>query len=271
MLFIVHPNYEQERLDTVISSVHKEITAKGGTLLKTDNWGKRKLAYLINKQRYGSFVLLYFETDPAMIQGLQEWMEIQAQVLHQMIIRLEEKPELSDVSENPDTSSSSSYKKADRREERYVKAPVKEVKKETVVVKEEAPVEEVKESPASSSAKATDDEEATADVPEAVVEEEVAVVAEEDLVVEKTTYENTGSNGKTEFHNVVMAMIPDGNGTTTEISIGTVGGSDSFLNSPTTTPSISIPSVPVPAALWLFAPALIGFIGFRRKARVTVA
>jgi small subunit ribosomal protein S6 len=226
MLFIVHPNYEQERLDTVISSVHKEITAKGGTLLKTDNWGKRKLAYLINKQRYGSFVLLYFETDPAMIQGLQEWMEIQAQVLHQIIIRLEEKPELSDVSENPDTSSSSSYKKADRREERYVKAPVKEVKKETVVVKEEAPVEEVKESPsasssakatddeevtadvpeavvaeeapveevkespsASSSAKATDDEEATADVPEAVVEKEVAVVAEEDLVVEETTEE----------------------------------------------------------------------------------
>ncbi|MCK4530409.1 MAG: 30S ribosomal protein S6, partial [Candidatus Marinimicrobia bacterium] len=133
MLFIVHPNYEQERLDAIISSVHKEITAKGGTLLKTDNWGKRKLAYLINKQRYGSFVLLYFETDPATIQGLQEWMEIQAQVLHQIIIRLEEKPELSDVSENPDTSSSASYKKADRREERYVKAPVKEVKKETVV------------------------------------------------------------------------------------------------------------------------------------------
>ncbi|MCK5816714.1 MAG: 30S ribosomal protein S6, partial [Candidatus Marinimicrobia bacterium] len=153
MLFIVHPNYEQERLDAVISSVHKEITAKGGTLLKTDNWGKRKLAYLINKQRYGSFVLLYFETDPAMIQGLQEWMEIQAQVLHQIIIRLEEKPELSEVSENPDSASSAPYKKADRREERYVKAPVKEVKKETVV--KEAVVEA------------------------AVVEEKVVVVAEE--------------------------------------------------------------------------------------------
>ncbi len=194
MLFIVHPNYEQERLDAVISSVHKEITAKGGTLLKTDNWGKRKLAYLINKQRYGSFVLLYFETDPAMIQGLQEWMEIQAQVLHQMIIRLEEKPELSEVSENPDSASSAPYKKADRREERYVKAPVKEVKKETVVkeaVVEEAVVEEavVKEAVVEETViEETVVEEAVV-AKEAVVEEEVAVVAEEDLVVEETTEE----------------------------------------------------------------------------------
>jgi len=173
MLFIVHPNYEQDRLDAVISSVHKEITAKGGTLLKTDNWGKRKLAYLINKQRYGSFVLLYFEADPAIIQGLQEWMEIQAQVLHQMIIRLEEKPELSEVSENPDSASSAPYKKNDRREERYVKAPVKEVKKEAVVKEAVVEAAVVKE----------------AVVEAAVVEEEVAVVAEKDVAVEETTEE----------------------------------------------------------------------------------
>jgi len=183
MLFIVHPNYEQDRLDAVISSVHKEITAKSGTILKTDNWGKRKLAYLINKQRYGSYVLLYFETDPAMVQGLQEWMEIQAKVLHQMIIRLEEKPELSDVSENPDSQSSAPYKRADHRDERNVKAPVKEVKaavvKEAVVV-EEAVVEEavVEEAVV---------EEAV--VEEAVAEEDVAVVAEEDVAVEETTEE----------------------------------------------------------------------------------
>jgi small subunit ribosomal protein S6 len=112
MLFIVHPNYEQERLDAVIASVQKEIADNGGIILKTDNWGKRKLAYLINKQRYGSYVLMYFEADPQLIQGLYEWMEIQAQVLHQLVIRLEEKPELSNESENPDSPSSGRYTKA---------------------------------------------------------------------------------------------------------------------------------------------------------------
>lgn len=40
------------------------------------------------------------------------------------------------------------------------------------------------------------------------------------VVVEKTTYNNTGSNGETEFHHVVMAMLPDGNGTSTFLEDG---------------------------------------------------
>ena len=39
-------------------------------------------------------------------------------------------------------------------------------------------------------------------------------------VAEKTTYNNVGSNGETEFHNVMMAMMPDGNGTSTGFSAG---------------------------------------------------
>ncbi len=138
MLFIVHPNYEQDRLDAVIDTVQKEIAGKGGKILKTDNWGKRKLAYLINKQRYGSYVLMYFEADPSLIQGLYEWMEIQSQILHQMVIRLEEKPELSETSENPDTA----YSKPEGKRGYSKDAPKAEAK--AAPVKEEAK-EEVKE------------------------------------------------------------------------------------------------------------------------------
>ena len=115
MLFIVHPNYEQDRLDTVLSAIEKEITGKGGKILKTDNWGKRKLAYLINKQRYGTYVLMYFEADPAVISELYEWMEIQSQVLHQLIIRLEGEPVLSEGSENPDSYQPSTYTEKEAR------------------------------------------------------------------------------------------------------------------------------------------------------------
>ncbi len=167
MLFIVHPNYEQDRLDTVISAVQKEITALGGTILKTDNWGKRKLAYLINKQRYGSYVLMYFEADPSIVQGVYEWMEIQSQVLHQMIIRLEEKPELTDESQNPDSPTRS-----------YVKpsAPVKE----SAPAQAKADVPEVAETPdedVTEENKESDSADATADTTE---EKAVEVDAEEE-------------------------------------------------------------------------------------------
>lgn len=122
MLFIVHPNYEQDQMDPIINAVKKEITDRKGKVLKVDNWGKRKLAYLINKQRYGSYVLMYFEADPQIIRELQEWMEIQSQILHQLVIRLENEPNLSSESENPDSISGASHSHGESRDVEKKKA-----------------------------------------------------------------------------------------------------------------------------------------------------
>ncbi len=91
-LFIVHPNYEQDRLNSVIKMVENRIVELGGTLLAVDDWGKRRLAYPIEKQKSGSYVLMHFEASPSIVIELQKWFEIQAQILAQLIIRLEEKP-----------------------------------------------------------------------------------------------------------------------------------------------------------------------------------
>ena len=51
-------------------------------------------------------------------------------------------------------------------------------------------------------------------------------------VVEKTTYNNVGSNGETEFHHVMMAMMPDGNGISTGFLAGVTAsysGSSSLI------------------------------------------
>jgi small subunit ribosomal protein S6 len=181
MLFIVHPNYEQDRLEAVTTSVQKEITDNGGKILKIDDWGKRKLAYLINKQRYGSYILMYFEIDPSKVQGIHEWMEIQAPVLHQMIIRLEDKPELSDESENPDSTAGSTIIKKVVPVKEAPAAPVKKAVEDVV----EEVVEKVVEAP---SAEALEEKEVVEEVSvEETVVEEVAV--EEEDVTEETTEE----------------------------------------------------------------------------------
>lgn len=53
-------------------------------------------------------------------------------------------------------------------------------------------------------------------------------------VVEKTTYNNVGSNGETEFHNVLMAMIPDAEGTSIVISEGVIATYSATANLITT-------------------------------------
>ena len=51
-LYIVHPALESGRLKDIILSIQKMIESKDIKILSTDVWGKKKLAYLIDKQQY---------------------------------------------------------------------------------------------------------------------------------------------------------------------------------------------------------------------------
>ena len=58
LVFIAHPDLDENGLTDLINKVRGWITDSGGEVLKTDLWGKRKLAYPIRKQREGQYVLL---------------------------------------------------------------------------------------------------------------------------------------------------------------------------------------------------------------------
>ena len=62
-MYVVHPALESGRLDDIISEVEKTLTTCGGEKKGSEIWGKRKLAYMIDKQKYGTYVLLQFSND----------------------------------------------------------------------------------------------------------------------------------------------------------------------------------------------------------------
>jgi len=93
-LFIVHPNYEQEKLTHTIEAAKKEITNLGGNVLVVEEWGKRRLAYAIDKQKYGSYVLIQYESEAQKINlELEAWMKLRAEILSYMTVALDSKPE----------------------------------------------------------------------------------------------------------------------------------------------------------------------------------
>ena len=59
-LYIVHPALESGRLKDIILEIEENLKKTGGTPLATEFWGKRKLAYFIDKQKYGTYVLVHF-------------------------------------------------------------------------------------------------------------------------------------------------------------------------------------------------------------------
>ena len=59
-LYIVHPSMESGRLKDIIMSVEDSLKKLGGGPLAIELWGKRKLAYFIDKQKYGTYVLVQY-------------------------------------------------------------------------------------------------------------------------------------------------------------------------------------------------------------------
>ena len=59
-LYIVHPALEAGRLKDIIMSVEDSLKKIGGKPLALELWGKRKLSHYIDKQKYGTYVLLQF-------------------------------------------------------------------------------------------------------------------------------------------------------------------------------------------------------------------
>jgi small subunit ribosomal protein S6 len=58
LVCIVQPDLDETAFNETVERVKGWITDAGGSISKTDVWGKRKLAYLIRKQREGQYVLL---------------------------------------------------------------------------------------------------------------------------------------------------------------------------------------------------------------------
>ena len=89
-LYIVHPALESGRLKDIILSIQKMIESKDIKILSTDVWGKKKLAYLIDKQQYGSYVLVQLHSNGSNINKINSELEHNPDVLSYLTSRIEE-------------------------------------------------------------------------------------------------------------------------------------------------------------------------------------
>ena len=85
VMFILVPD-EKKVLDKEIRSVEELIQNNGGKLEKTDQWGKKRLAYDIRDLEEGYYVLISFSAERTCIRELDRVMRIKESVLRHMII-----------------------------------------------------------------------------------------------------------------------------------------------------------------------------------------
>jgi small subunit ribosomal protein S6 len=85
LVFIAHPELDEQALTALVEKVKGWITTGGGVIEKADVWGKRRMAYQIRKQRDGQYVDVLTSMAPTFVQELERNLRLTESVLRFLV------------------------------------------------------------------------------------------------------------------------------------------------------------------------------------------
>ena len=89
-LFIIKPDAPDEEVDQFVEQLRTQLTTAGATVDKVDKWGKRRLAYRVDKYREGTYVLFQFTSGPEVVKELERRLRVSDSVLKFLTVRIDE-------------------------------------------------------------------------------------------------------------------------------------------------------------------------------------
>ena len=89
-IFIASPTLTEEQADELVKFFEGIIAEQGAELIKTDKWGRRKLAYEVQKFSEGYYTLFELNADNKLIAELERRFRNHESVIKYMSVRLDE-------------------------------------------------------------------------------------------------------------------------------------------------------------------------------------
>ena len=89
--YILHPALQEGRLNDIVNTIEKKAVSLGAEILYSDNWGRKKLAYYIDKEKYGKYIFFQYKlSDLSNLKELSGEFEHNPNVLRYLNIKIEE-------------------------------------------------------------------------------------------------------------------------------------------------------------------------------------
>lgn len=90
-IFVIDPELKDEDLEKVRNSIKEGIAKQSGVVESIENWGKKKLAYKINRRRDGVYYFVKFKVEPDAISKMNRGYKLNESILKTLIINMESK------------------------------------------------------------------------------------------------------------------------------------------------------------------------------------
>ena len=108
-VYILRPNTANDGVAEINTKVKGIIEGMGGKILKVDNWGKRRLAYEVAKERKGIYLYWQYLAQPGVVEETERNLRMLDSVIRYLTTKVDENI---DVAARPSEIDDSSYEKA---------------------------------------------------------------------------------------------------------------------------------------------------------------
>jgi small subunit ribosomal protein S6 len=89
LMLVIRPDVADDKSQALVDRTTRGIVAAGGQIVKVAPWGRRRLAYPIDRHREGSYQIILFESPPEAITELEHTLLITEEVLRHLVTRVE--------------------------------------------------------------------------------------------------------------------------------------------------------------------------------------
>jgi small subunit ribosomal protein S6 len=89
LMLVIRPDVADDKSQALVDRTTRQIVAAGGQIVKVAPWGRRRLAYPIDRHREGSYQIILFEAPSTAILELEHTLLITEEVLRHLITRVE--------------------------------------------------------------------------------------------------------------------------------------------------------------------------------------
>jgi small subunit ribosomal protein S6 len=90
IVYIAAPNTSDDDLAKLNAQLEKAVSDLGGTITKTENWGRKKLAYKIGKHDEGIYVVLFIEGSGREIAEVERRLRVNDAIIRHLSVRTDE-------------------------------------------------------------------------------------------------------------------------------------------------------------------------------------
>jgi small subunit ribosomal protein S6 len=88
-MLVLRPDVADDKAQAVIDRTTRGISTSGGQIVKVAPWGRRRLAYQIDRYREGSYHIILFEAPAEAIAEMERSLQITEEVIRHLVTRVE--------------------------------------------------------------------------------------------------------------------------------------------------------------------------------------